>query len=93
MSAIGVSFQPDESKEPLWRFWKRFTNIKDQLKFGAADLVFPGPNDLVVDVNAMFRLGEKANIHFEDLGTSPTTHHTNYFRDAQVLSYLDKTLK
>ena len=54
--------------------------------------MFPGPNDLVVDVNSMFRLGEAADISFENLGTSPTTHHTNYFRDAKVLAYLDKRL-
>ena len=92
MSGIGVTFQPDESREPLWKFWRRFSNVGDQLKYAAADMVFPGPNDLVVDVDSMFRLGENKVIAFEDLGVSPTTHHTNYFRDSKVLSYLDKKL-
>lgn len=88
MSGIGGTFQPDESKQPLWKFWKRFTNIGDQIKYAGADLVFPGPNDLVVDVNSMSRLGESANITFDDLGVSATTHHTNYFRDPRVLERL-----
>jgi pimeloyl-ACP methyl ester carboxylesterase len=92
MSGIGGSFQPDESREPLWKFWKRFTNIGGQVKYAAADLVFPGPNDLVVDVNSMFRLGEAADIAFDDLGVSATTHHTNYFRDPRVLERLAKRL-
>ena len=92
MTGIGVNFQPDESKEPLWKFWRRFTNIGDQLKYSAADMVFPGPNDLVVDMNSMFRLGEDAIIPFENLGVSATTHHTNYFRDPLVLSCLGKRL-
>ena len=93
MWGIGVSFQPDEVTQPVWKFWKRFTHIGDQLKYGAADLVFPGPNDLVVDVNSMFRRGEDAVIPFENLGPSPTTHHTNYFRDPRVLDYLALRLK
>ena len=52
-------------------------------------MVFPGPNDLVVDVDSMFRLGEGGNIAFEALGVGPTTHHTNYFRDERVIGVLD----
>lgn len=85
MHGIGVSFKPDESNEPLWKFWRRFTHLADQVKYAGADLVFDGPNDLVVDVSSMRQLGEKAVIPFKDLGTSPSTHHTNYFRDARVL--------
>ncbi len=88
MSGIGASFQPDESAQPIWKFWKRFSHVGDQIKYGAADMVFPGPNDLVVDVDSMFRLGEGGNITFEALGAGPTTHHTNYFRDKRVIEYL-----
>ncbi|MDR7335736.1 alpha/beta fold hydrolase [Roseateles asaccharophilus] len=88
MYGIGAAFQPDESTQPMWRFWRRFSNIGDQVKYGAADLVFPGPNDLVVDVDSMFRLGEGGNLTFEALGVGPTTHHTNYFRDERVIGYL-----
>lgn len=92
MFGIGASFQPDESAQPIWKFWKRFSHVGDQIKFGAADLVFPGPNDLVVDVDSMFRLGEGGNITFEALGVGPTTHHTNYFRDERVIDYLGDQL-
>lgn len=93
MSAIGVSFEPDESRQPMWRFWKRFTNVRGQLKYAAADLVFPGTNDLVVDVASMFQLGEDATVEFDDLGASATTHHTRYFRDPAVLSRLGVRLR
>lgn len=92
MTGIGVTFQPDESKQPIWKFWKRFSNIQAQVKHAAADLVFPAENDLVVDLGSMFRLGEGGDIPFENLGVSATTHHTNYFRDARVLDCLDKKL-
>lgn len=92
LSGIGVAFQPDESREPAWKFWRRFSHLFDQAKYAAADLVFNGPNDLVVDVDSMFRLGEGRHIAFENLGTSPTLHHTNYFRDARVLDYLERRL-
>jgi pimeloyl-ACP methyl ester carboxylesterase len=92
MWGIGVTFQPDESTQPVWKFWKRFTNVGAQVKYAAADLVFPGANDLVVDVGSMFQLGEGGQIPFEDLGVSATTHHTNYFRDPLVLNHLDNNL-
>ena len=92
MYGIGAAFQPDESAQPVWKFWKRFSHLGDQLKYGAADLVFPGPNDLVVDVDAMFRLGEGGQLAFESLGVGPTTHHTNYFRDERVIDYLGDRL-
>ena len=92
LSGIGVAFQPDESREPAWKFWRRFSHLFDQAKYAAADLVFNGPNDLVVDVDSMFRLGKGRHIAFENLGTSPTLHHTNYFRDARVLDYLERRL-
>ncbi len=92
LAAVGGYFQPDESREE-WKFWKRFTHVTDQLKYSAADMLFDGPNDLVVDVKAMAQLGEKAVISdFHDLGTSSTTHHTNYFRDSKVLKFLDAQL-
>ncbi|WP_077038239.1 triacylglycerol lipase [Pelomonas sp. KK5] len=92
MSGIGVAFVPKESTEPLWKVWKRFSNIGAQIKHGAADLVFPGANDLVVDVEHMAQLGERGVIDFCRLPDSPVTHHTNYFRDAAVLAELERRL-
>jgi pimeloyl-ACP methyl ester carboxylesterase len=93
MSGIGVAFKPAESNEPAWKVWRRFTHLGDQAKYAGADLVFDGPNDLVVDVASMNRLGDarpnkRTSIPFTNLGESPTTHHTNYFRDERVLAEL-----
>ncbi len=92
LAGVGVYFQPDESLEG-WKFWKRFTHIGDQFKYAGADMIFDGPNDLVVDVQAMSQLGERGRITtFLDLGTSATVHHTNYFRDPRVLGFLGRQL-
>lgn len=85
--AIGGHFQPTESTQG-WKFWKRFSNPDKQLMYSAADLVFEGENDLVVDVLSMAQLGARGPVAFENLGTSPTTHHCNYFRDPRVLDFL-----
>lgn len=89
--AIGGHFQPDESDEG-WRFWKRFTHIGDQLAYAAADLVFDGENDLVVDVAAMDALGAQRPVRFRQLATSASRHHCSYFRDAEVLGFVGEVL-
>ena len=93
--AIGGSFMPAESNEPLWKFWKRMTNLKGQLLHAGADLIFDQPNDLVVDSASMNRLGDftLAAPQWEDLGVSAQTHHTNYFQDGRVLAWLDGRLR
>jgi len=93
--AIGGSFMPAEVNEPLWKLWKRVTNLKGQAMYYGADLIFDQPNDLVVDSASMNRLGDLtlAAPHWEDLGVSAETHHTNYFQDLRVLSWLDGRLR
>jgi hypothetical protein len=93
LSAIGVSFQPKESAQG-WKFWRRFTHIGEQVAYSAADAVFPGGNDLVVDVDAMAQLGELRRITaFQDLGVSDVTHHCSYFRDPRVLEFIEGKLR
>jgi pimeloyl-ACP methyl ester carboxylesterase len=93
--AIGGSFQPSEVNEPLWKLWKRITNLKGQAMYYGADLIFDQPNDLVVDSAAMNRLGSTVLVapQWEDLGVSATTHHTNYFQDPRVLNWLERRLR
>ncbi|MGQ3052251.1 MAG: esterase/lipase family protein, partial [Roseateles sp.] len=93
--AIGGSFRPSETDEPLWKLWKRITNLQGQAMYYGADLIFDQPNDLVVDSAAMHQLGSQvlAAPHWEDLGVSAETHHTNYFQDARVLNWLDRRLR
>lgn len=84
---IGANFRPDEASAG-WKFWRRFTNIGGQAAYAAADLVFEGDNDLVVDVASMSALGAGQAIPFQDLGTGPDAHHCSYFRDPRVLQKL-----
>lgn len=93
--AIGGSFMPSEVNQPLWKLWKRVTNLKGQAMYYGADLIFDQPNDLVVDSAAMNRLGDLtlAAPQWEDLGVSAETHHTNYFQDLRVLNWLDRRLR
>jgi pimeloyl-ACP methyl ester carboxylesterase len=95
VSAVRVNFRPLET-DAGWQFWKRFTHLGDQFKFAAADLIFPGSNDLVVDTEAMVQLGEGRVVDADrvlELGTSASTHHTSYFRSADVVQFLDDVLK
>lgn len=96
LAAVGVAFKPDEVKEPVWKFWQRFSNLGDQLKYAGADLIFRQPNDLVVDTSAMSALGQTLRMapgDWYDLGERAHTHHCNYFRDADVLKFLDGRLR
>jgi pimeloyl-ACP methyl ester carboxylesterase len=89
LQGIGGYFRPNEL-DAGWKFWKRFSNVGNQLMASAADLVFEGENDLVVDVLSMSQLGGRGPVAFTDLGTSAVTHHCNYFKDPRVLAQLQK---
>ena len=59
----------------------------------AADMVFPGPNDLVVDTWSMTDLGESDfKLKFAgmpcDFGTSNEVWHCNYFRQKKTVAYI-----
>jgi pimeloyl-ACP methyl ester carboxylesterase len=75
-----------ETQNPGWQFWKnfRFKRIGDM----AADAVFPGPNDLVVDTDFMVDLGVP-NLQLADqprnFGTNDTVWHCNYFRQPETI--------
>jgi hypothetical protein len=87
--AVTADFEPDVD-QPAWKFWTRFRNLGLQVGDAAADLVFPGANDLVVDTESMSWLGAPSQgpIDLLDLGSTATTHHTNYFQDKQVVDFL-----
>ncbi|RTL34231.1 MAG: hypothetical protein EKK53_26885 [Burkholderiales bacterium] len=95
LHAIGGSFMPSEVNEPLWKVWKRVTNLKGQATYYGADLIFDQPNDLVVDSASMNQAGPRVlgAPHWEDLGVSATTHHCSYFQDLRVLAWLDRRLR
>lgn len=92
LSGIGCEFRPDEVLEPVWKFWRRFSNLGDQAKYLGADIIFGQRNDLVVDVDSMNQLGNPAQrlpaVDWHDLGASPRTHHCSYFRDERTIELL-----
>lgn len=93
-SAVASDFQPS-SGAPLWHVWERLRTVGMQAVAGAADWVFDGPNDLIVDTAAMNYLGPYQAVaagELLDLGRS-NTYHTSYFRDDRVTAFLDARLR
>jgi pimeloyl-ACP methyl ester carboxylesterase len=92
-AAVTADFQP-QSGAPLWKVWERLKAAGAQLVAGAADAVFDGANDLVVDTAAMNFLGTHHAVQPADLlALGPgNTYHTSYFTDDRVTSFLDARL-
>jgi pimeloyl-ACP methyl ester carboxylesterase len=83
-----------ETKDPGWRFWRNFR--KDRLGDLAADAVFPGKNDLVVDTASMTNFGvPKLKLAGEtcDYRTSDTVWHCNYFQQDRTIDYIEKAFR
>jgi pimeloyl-ACP methyl ester carboxylesterase len=82
-----------ETQNPGWRFWRNFR--KDRAGDLAADIVFPGDNDLVVDTWSMTELGVpklKLAGPSRDFGNSGTVWHCNYFRQDKTINYIAENL-
>ena len=86
-----------EPEDPAWRFWRYFR--KDQMLNTAADLVFDGPNDLVVDTASMTGLADSfvpAGIppdRIERFGdASAVVHHLNYFQQPETIRFITRSL-
>jgi hypothetical protein len=79
-----------ETPDPGWKFWQNFR--KDRMGDLAADIVFPGQNDLVVDTWSMTDLGAPEFAlsirDVQDFGTSPTVWHCNYFRQPETIGFI-----
>ncbi len=83
-----------ESEEIGWRFWKIFSG--QRILDNATDIVFEGPNDMVVDTPSMTYLGERLLIAKErthDFGKSSSVHHVNYFDHLATIEHFRKILK
>lgn len=88
--AVQSNFEPPENTEPWWKFWSAFRTVPSKLADWGADRVFDGPNDLVVDVASMTRLGNYA-IPSEwqlDLSGVRPVHHCSYFRQPEALAFV-----
>jgi hypothetical protein len=76
-----------ESEKPGWKFWRYFRRMGDRARDAAADLVFDGNNDLVVDTGSMTELSDDARLpasQVYDFGTRDDVHHTNYFEQRET---------
>lgn len=77
-----------------WRFWRAFR--RTTLADAAADVVFDGPNDLVVDTESMADFGTATGIRPADrldFGTTGDVHHCGYFRDPRTSAFIARVLR
>jgi len=92
--AVRSDFKP---ADPGWEFWKYFVHIGDRVKDWAADLVFDGANDLVVDTASMTVLAKPPRpvsiqkVH--DFGQNGKVHHTVYFRQPETATFIEQCLQ
>jgi hypothetical protein len=89
--AITANFEPTD---PGWKFWQYFR--RDQLLDRAAEWVFDGANDLVVDTGSMLSLfDDEAAPRPECVQAwekSTTVHHCNYFRQTETVRAIARAL-
>jgi hypothetical protein len=90
--AVISDFSPPPTGLAVWRF---ITEAKTRITDAAADLLFQGKNDLVVDTDSMTLLAGQsraagaANItDLLDFGTQGDVHHINYFRNQKTLEFI-----
>jgi len=93
-------FQPEP--KPWWHFWKYFN--KQRIANFAADRIFPGANDLVVDTESMNELCDEVNLtqqqkqlihsklHTHAFGTNSRIHHLNYLSHPTTLKKISAHL-
>jgi alpha-beta hydrolase superfamily lysophospholipase len=94
--AIVGDFDPPPTGLAVWRF---ITEAKTRLADAAADLLFQGKNDLVVDTESMTFLAGTCGAQnavtinaVHDFKTQGDVHHLNYFRKAPTLDFIMTSL-
>lgn len=92
--AVRSAFAPTD---PGWEFWKYFTQVGDRVKEWAADLVFAGANDLVVDTASMTVLAKPPHAvditRLYDFKTNPKVYHTVYFQQDETAKFIADCFK
>jgi hypothetical protein len=95
--AVDSDFEPAEIGLAVWKF---LTEAKVRVANAAADRVFDGPNDLVVDTDSMTFLcaatDETAGAcigKVHSFGKQGRVHHTNYFRQPETLDFMSTALE
>lgn len=95
LHAILSNYEPAISLEPWWKFWTHFREIPGKIADWGADVIFAGPNDLVVDTASMTWLGgasipKARQLEFKG---SEAVHHCAYFRQEKTIDFLTGVLK
>ena len=77
-----------ETEDPGWRFWRRFRG--EAIGEAAADVLFPGENDLVVDTASMTEFSAEAfpSSRVRAFRRSSKVHHTSYFEQPETLHFI-----
>ncbi|MET4170126.1 hypothetical protein ABIB99_001201 [Bradyrhizobium sp. LA6.1] len=92
--AVVSDFSPPPTGLAVWKF---LTEAKARAADAAADLVFRGDNDLVVDRDSMqFLCGRPKAAQINDIldyGSQDLVHHTNYFRQPRTLTFIEQSFK
>ncbi|MEM6496440.1 MAG: hypothetical protein AAF709_06920 [Pseudomonadota bacterium] len=89
--AIQSDFEPEAIG---WNFLRLFS--RPMLRAGdvGADLIFDGPNDLVVDTFSMSEVADHHNVRvLHDFGKNPDVHHCNYFVQGPTVKAISKALE
>jgi pimeloyl-ACP methyl ester carboxylesterase len=94
LHAILSNYEPKTSPEPWWKFWSHFRDLPGKLADFGADVIFSGPNDLVVDTASMTLLGggsipKARQLRFKG---DEAVHHCAYFRQSKTLDFLSAVL-
>lgn len=88
-AAVAANFEP---KEVGWSFLRLFSKPVQRVGDLAADIVFPGKNDLVVDTDSMREVADNHQIPLaHDFKTTDRVHHTNYFRQPETVAAIRTT--
>jgi len=88
---VASTFEPADEG---WRFWRSFRRTTAAAL--AAEVVFDGPNDLVVDTASMDDFGAASGVrptaalHF---GAGDAIHHCGYFRDPRTTAFIADALR
>lgn len=85
--AVQSNFEPED---PGWRFWRYFRDVKGRAADLAADVIFDGANDLVVDTSSMTDLAPQLRLpgsQVRDFGKNSTVHHVNYFSQGPAVKF------
>lgn len=89
-----AAVQSDFATEAVgWKFWKYFNG--ERILDYATDVLFDGPNDMVVDTASMRYLSKESIIPKSrtlDFGKSDRVHHVNYFDFPETIEHFRTVL-